>query len=84
MDWGTVAIIITLVSCFLGLAGWLTTREKKASNDGEWKGTVNAKLDLILGINNRVDGVENRLDKHETRITKVETKLDTHLKDKPL
>ena len=76
IDWGTVAIIITLVSCFLGLAGWLTSREKKASHDGEWKGMVNTKLDLILGISDRVKDVECRMDDHEKRITRVETKLD--------
>ena len=76
MDWGSVAIIVTLVSCFLGLAGWLASRERKVSKDGEWKGTVNAKLDLILGISNRVYDVECKVDDHEKRITRVETKLD--------
>lgn len=88
-DWGTVAIIITLVSCFLGLAGWLTSREKKATNDGEWRGTVNAKLDTILGINVKVEKIESDIKDHEGRLCKVEgsassahKRLDEHLREK--
>lgn len=79
MDWNTIAILITIIGCFLGLAGWLTTRDKKVSSDGEWKGTVNTKLDMILGITDRVGTVENDIRKLSDRTTKVETRLNAHL-----
>ena len=50
MDMSTVSIMIAIAGCFVGLAGWLSGRDKKISNDSEWKGTVNAKLDSILSV----------------------------------
>lgn len=47
---GLLGILIALVGCFVGLAGWLAGRDKKLSNDSEWKGMVNTKLDLAIGI----------------------------------
>lgn len=79
MDVQTIVFLCTIIACFLGLAGWLTAREKKIANDGEWKGIINTKLDAILGITERVDSVEEEVKKHSERITKVETKLDGHL-----
>ena len=60
-----VGILIALIGCFVGLAGWLSSRDKKLSNDSEWKGMVNTKLDLVLGI--RQDHEELRV-----RVTKLE------------
>ena len=63
MDAGTVSVLIALVGCFVGLAGWLSGRDKKIQNDSEWKGTVNAKLDSILSASGaqseRLDKLEN-------------------------
>ena len=50
MDAGTISVLIALVGCFVGLAGWLSGRDKKISNDAEWKGAINAKLDVICGV----------------------------------
>lgn len=65
MDTNTIMILIAIIGCFIGLAGWLSGRDKKIVNDAEWKGTVNTKLDLIIGVNQTVIG-------HEKRITEVE------------
>lgn len=89
MDWNTIAIMITVVGCFVGLSGWLTARESRISNDGEWRGTVNAKLDTILGINSKFEKVEDDIKAHEGRLSKVEgsassahKRLDDHIKEK--
>lgn len=89
MDWNTIAIMITLIGCFIGLSTWLTARENRISNDGEWRGTVNAKLDTILGINNKFEKVEDDIKDHEGRLCKVEgsassahKRLDDHIKEK--
>jgi outer membrane murein-binding lipoprotein Lpp len=42
-----IGALIAVVGCFVGLAGWLAGRDKRIMNDGEWKGTVNTKLDDI-------------------------------------
>ena len=60
-----IGLLIAILGCFVGLAGWLSNRDKKLSTDSEWKGMVNTKLDLAIGI--RQDHEELRL-----RVTKLE------------
>lgn len=60
-----IGLLIAIIGCFIGLAGWLSSRDKKLSTDSEWKGMVNTKLDLAIGI--RQDHEELR-----TRVTKLE------------
>ena len=79
MDWNTIAILITIIGCFLGLAGWLGCRDKKIGSDGERRGMVTTKLDAILGITDRMVKVETRIDGLETRQDKTEFKLDEHI-----
>ena len=60
-----IGLLIAVIGCFIGLAGWLSSRDKKLSTDSEWKGMVNTKLDLAIGI--RQDHEELR-----QRVTKLE------------
>lgn len=60
-----IGLLIAIIGCFVGLAGWLSSRDKKTSADSEWKGMVNAKLDMAIGI--RQDHEELR-----ARVTKLE------------
>ncbi len=69
-----IGILIAMVGCFIGLAGYLRGRDVKISSDAEWKGTVNAKLDVIVGITQDVKSVEARLGKLKNRVTAVENK----------
>ena len=71
-----IGTIIAFVGCFVGLAGWITSRDNKISNDAEWKGIVNTKLD---GIKTGVDSTEKKiievvktLDEHGVRIAVIE------------
>ncbi|WP_312093489.1 hypothetical protein [Aminipila sp.] len=84
MDIQTVLILITIIGCFLSLAGWLSTRDKKISNDGEWRGMINAKLDAILGIDKRVDALENEVKEQGKEIVKIKARAEsnTHRIDK--
>ena len=50
-----ISLLIAVIGCFVGLAGWLKSRDGKIANDAEWKGQVNAKLDGILGIRSDVE-----------------------------
>jgi len=78
-----ISILIAIIGCFVGLAGWLTRRDTKISDDAEWKGTVNTKLDNICsgmsGVREDMAEIKSaqkeenkRLENHETRITVLE------------
>ena len=81
-----IGTLIAIIGCFVGLAGWLSARDKKISDDSEWKGMVNTKLDAING---NISGVgkdiseikiaqsesNKRIENHETRITVLESKI---------
>ena len=91
MNWPTVAVIITLIGCFCTLAAYLNSRDKKISNDGEWRGMINAKLDVIIGIDKRVEKVEGLVQNHGERLGKVESsassahkRIDEHVEKKVL
>ena len=75
-----ITILIAIIGCFVTLAGWLASREKKISNDSEWRGTVNTTLhdiDTKLdGIKDDFNGFKKQLENHERRITKIETKIE--------
>lgn len=71
-----LGILLTLISGFIGVLGYLNKRDNKVANDSEWKGTVNAKLDLIIGIKKDVQHLENQVQNHEGRIIKLETNQD--------
>ena len=70
-----VSVLIALIGCFVGLAGWLLGRDKKIARDAEWRGTVNGKLDSILGIKEDVKDINVKILDHECRIIKVEDKV---------
>lgn len=74
----TISAIIAIVGCFIGISGWLRARDAKVDREGEFKGTVNTKLDTIIA-----DAKENARqhqelyayhNDHETRITVLEKK----------
>ncbi|MCI9274343.1 MAG: hypothetical protein HFE39_10395 [Clostridiales bacterium] len=67
-----ISTIIALVGCFVGLAGWLSGRDKRLSTDAKWKGSVDAKLDLIVGIKNDVERIDKTINNHGERLAKVE------------
>lgn len=74
-----LGLILALVGCFIGLAGWLSGREKRIANDAEWRGIVNTKLDLILikqeDICSDVDELSAKVGDHGNRLTAVEASL---------
>ena len=82
-----IGLLITIIGCFLGILGYLTNRDKKIINDSEWKGSVNAKLDIIIGVKEDIKEVKTKLEEHtqqadkkiqdhEARIIKLETQKE--------
>lgn len=72
-----VGLLIAVIGCFVGLAGWLAGRDKKILGDGEWKGTVNTKLDdiktSVSGSNAELAKISETLKTHGERLTAVES-----------
>lgn len=82
-----VSVLIAVVGCLVGLAGWLRNREKQVSEDAEWRGQVNGKLDVIVGIRSDVDRIDRKVDDHGERLSKLEAsgvsaqkRLDEHIR----
>lgn len=71
MDTTAVSLLVAVIGCIVGLAGWLSGRDKKISNDSVWKGEVNAKLDAAIGIKANVDCLEEKVDRHNEEISAI-------------
>ena len=71
----SIGVLIALVGCFIGIAGYLTGRDKKIVSDAEWKGSVGAKLDMILTNIAIIPTLSSTVAVHETRINAIEQKL---------
>ena len=75
-----ISVLIAIVGCFVGLAGWLSGRDKKLSKDAEWKGMVNTKLDLAIGIRTDHDELKKTVGKQGKEIIALQHDL-TNLKN---
>lgn len=64
--------LIGVVGCVVGVVGWLYNRDKRVAGDAQWRGSVDAKLDLIVGIKSDVAGLTTTVNQHGERITAVE------------
>lgn len=63
-----IGLLIAIIGCFVGLAGWLAGRDKKLSKDSEWRGMVNTKLDLVIGIRQDHDELKKTVSKQGEEI----------------
>ncbi len=68
-----VGLLIAVIGCLVGLAGWMRNRDKSVASDAEWRGGVNAKLDIIVGIREDVNDIKITIADHGERISKVES-----------
>ncbi len=67
-----IGIMVSIIGCFVGLAGWLVSREKRVAGDAEWRGSVNAKLDVIVGMRDALTRVEEQVKDIAQRLAKTE------------
>ena len=70
-----IGVVIAVIGCIVGVMGYFAGRDKKIAYDSEWRGMVNAKLDIIVGIKSDVDTIQRTIMEHEGRITAVESSL---------
>lgn len=69
-----ISIIIAVIGCLVGIAGFISKRDSRNQSDAEWKGSVNAKLNMILGITDDVEKIKTTVGEHEVRIKNLEHK----------
>ena len=81
-----LGLALAVLGGFLGLAGWLSGREKRVSQEAQWRGEVNAKLDVIVGVKNSLESLQENVKGHEGRLSAVENsaksahhRLDEHI-----
>ncbi len=67
-----ISILIAVIGCFVGIGGWFKGRDTKIAADAEWKGNVNAKLDVIVGIKENVEEIEKKFNDLTIRVKGVE------------
>lgn len=70
-----IGLIIGLIGCFVGLAGWLAGRDKHISDDAHWKGSVDKTLE---DIKDGVSGIGERMAKVEGAIATLNTQSVLH------
>ena len=72
-----IGLIVAVVGCFVGLAGWLSGRDKHILTDGQWRGGVDAKLDdiktSVSGTGAELAKINEALSEHGERLTAVES-----------
>ncbi len=83
MDINTVLIIISVIGCFVGFSGYLTSRDKRNENNSEWRGKTDANLTSIrsdltsinANIFGRLENVESTL---KDRIRHSDDRFEDH------
>lgn len=67
-----IGLLISVIGCLIALAGWLANREKRVAGDAEWRGSVNAKLDVIVGMKDDLTRLETEVKEFSERLTRAE------------
>lgn len=72
-----IGILIAVIGCAIGVLGWVANRDKHVGMDGEWRGSVNTKLDdiksSVVGTNAQLDKMDGAISSHDQRLTAVES-----------
>lgn len=68
-----ISAIIAIIGCVVGVLGFFAGRDKRITADAKWRGSVDAKLDLIIGLRTDVDRLDRTLNNHSERLAKVES-----------
>lgn len=70
-----VGLFFTALGGVIGFLGWMAGRDKTLSKDAEWRGGVNAKLDMILQMQQRMQQLEHAQKGLESRLSAVENSV---------
>lgn len=82
----TLGLLFAIIGCFVGLAGWISNRDKKIANDSEFKGSVNAKLDTVIKELGEIKEIKEDLNNLSKQIVIIEAstksahkRIDEHI-----
>lgn len=67
-----IGTLVAIVGCFVGLGGWIAGRDKRIAQDAEWRGAVNAKLDILVSMQSSITSLSTTVNQHSERIKAVE------------
>lgn len=68
----SLSVLIAIVGCFVGLTGWLHSRDSRIIEDAEWKGIVNTKLDIAIGLRKDHEDLSSKYNDLNERVGRVE------------
>lgn len=70
---GNWALALSVLGGLLGVLSFVQSRDKSVEKDAAWRGGVDAKLDMILGMQKDLEGIKASLKDHEGRLSAVES-----------
>ncbi len=70
-----IGLFFTILGGLIGFLGWMSGRDRTLGRDAEWRGGVNAKLDMILQMQKDMEEMRNSIKNHEGRISVVESSV---------
>lgn len=67
-----IGTLVAIIGCFVGLGGWMAGRDKHIAQDAEWRGKVDAKLDILVSMQSSLTSLTTTVSQHGERIKAVE------------
>lgn len=67
-----ISLLIAVIGCFMGLAGYLSNRDTKLNDSAEWRGRVDTKLDIACAIRKDVEAHGKDIEDMKERLVAVE------------
>lgn len=79
-----IALICTIIGCFVAFATWLSKKDDNSRDDGEWRGRVDAKLDMICSLQKDVNTNTAEVHELKERVVALEqqTEANAHRLDR--
>lgn len=66
-----IGVIFAVIGCIIGVAGWLSGRDKSIRENAVWHANVENKLDKLLNAIERIEAMDEILREHEQKIIKI-------------
>lgn len=67
-----IGLVVAASSCVASIVTLVTNRGNHGEDSAEWRGRIDGKLDLLIGIKNDVDTVKDACRKNEKNIAVVD------------
>ena len=70
-----IGILIAVIGCLVGLAGWLGGRDKNVKDAAEWRGKVDAQLNTIVATVARLSTLEGSIANNTQRMRDMDRRI---------